>query len=177
MRSIIVHLAVLVSLTGAGAGQEANDKTAKAVDWGKEVAGVRCALVLPGSQKAIAQGEPVKLTVLTKNFGDSEIHTAEGSPFAAFKIHFQLPDGKPAQLSADGRRHLIVAEDVGVTNTVKVDPGKVRETKLHLSELYEMKQKGQYRISIERIFYAPDGRDASATTNTLTITVGEPKSK
>lgn len=159
----------------ASAGQGADSKTATGVEWGKEVNGVRCALTLPNGQKTLPLGQKITLSVLTKNFGDGEIHTAEGSPFAAFKIRLEAPDGKAAPLSADGRRHLIVAEDVGVTNTVKVDPGMVRETKLHLSDLYDMKQQGQYRITIDRIFYTPDGRDSAASTNTTTITLAEVK--
>jgi len=162
-------------LARANAAQNAIDKSTKTIDWGKEVHGVRCALVLPTGQAPIPLGEPVKLAVLTKNFGSLEIHTAEGSPFASFKIRIQGPDGKTVPLSADGRRLLIVAEQVGVTNTVKVDPGMTRENKLHLSDIYEMKQKGQYRISLERLFYTPDGQDASTSTNILTITVGNPK--
>ena len=53
--------------------------------------------------------------------------------------------------------------------------GMTRDTKLHLSELYDMKQKGQYRVSVERLFYTPDAREVTASTNIVTITVGEPK--
>jgi hypothetical protein len=158
----------------AGAGQDANKKPA-AVDWGKEAHGARCSIVSPSGKKSFALGEAVNLVVLTKNFGADVIHPAEGSPFAVFRVRFQGPDGKTPPLSVDGRRQVLIAEQVGVTNALDLATGMERQTRLALSFLYDLRDKGEYKLSIERLFYLADSTEAIATTNVFTFEMAEPK--
>jgi hypothetical protein len=146
------------------------------IEWGPEKDGVRCAAARPSGVQKVFAGEPIHVLLITKNIDAKPAAVlVKGHPLSVYTISVLGPNGKPTQHTSYGRQQMDSAGE-GSRATGSLAPGKEDKSSLLLNRIFDMTQKGEYKVSFSRSVRVNDA-EVSVTSNVLTVTVAEEKTE
>jgi len=120
--------------------------------WGTAIDGLQVSVSL--AAKTVRPCTPVVLRIAIRNVGKRERSLFEMSPEQDYRVIVTAPDGKPAPLTACGKR---VVEARASTRLIgrKLGPGQVLRTSLVANRVRDMTLTGEYTISVARRYVIP----------------------
>lgn len=119
-------------------------------------------------RSTVRPGNMIELTLTLENVGKDVIRIPTGAISRWFEFVVLSPTDETASLTLYGQRQLDAAAP-GSVSVSPLGPGERSVTTIPLSRLYDMTLDGKYQITARRRVSA----DVVATSNTLTVTVGD----
>lgn len=141
--------------------------------------GVPYTLTLIAPKQPLNSGKPVILGVKVKNAWEQLIHVPVsrggiwGCPGTVYKIYvlneWGLPPPPWVALLPPKGEHVICA---GSMPSMWLQPGQSKTDEVNVSEVYNLRRPGKYKIWIAGFFYrGPHLPDGLIKSNTITVTV------
>lgn len=117
--------------------------------WGPETNG--CIISIWAEKEEFKDGEPIWITIATKNVSDKTLIALESNPDSDYEIQVKNEQGESVPLMLYGTRHGYKArhsKPISRLINIYLDPGKEYEQKVLVSRLYDMSHSGTYFIQV-----------------------------
>jgi len=172
--SFAILLALGVSLAFALTA-EAEEKPAESA-WGPSVEGFR--LSLRSSQAQYAPGDKIEVQLVLQNVDSKKRVVARSRPLRVHEFQIIGPDGKLVLLTTQGMA-ILRATRYSSFSLMDLEPKEEHSASLELSDIYDLTNRGEYRVLASRQVWTRDDDKKFATlaSNTLVIKVAEKDAK
>ena len=173
----VIIFSVLATMAIAGDGSDKNEPKRDQHPWGQPVEGLR--LSLRCAQTKYVVGDKIEVQVVIQNVDTKNQKVVDAHPLFIFDFQVMGPDGKALPLSKRGGAIVESAREGGKVTFHNLKPQEEIAFSLDLSEIYDLQNPGQYRVTAIMDIQQQKDEDkwSKLTSNPLTVTITEAKEK